>query len=227
MTTPPRPPGRGGYSRADVLTRAREVIAPGFVDHAEAVSIVSVAFTDEEVPPPGSPIAAIVTEAWKARLSEQSRWADEGDYTRLAAAFNNLAEWGMVARMNFTCCQGCGNDEIADERTPVSTGRYGGFMEWGYAYFHQQDTDRLAEGAGLFLAYGTFAPITGLDPDLLARADAGDAAARTQVRDASLTRAGTVVADALRYAGLDVVWDGTPGQRIAVTIADWRKRLPA
>lgn len=227
MTTPPSPGGRGGYSRADVLAHAREVIAPGFVDLDQAVSIVSLAFTDEETPPPGSPIAAIVTETWKARLSEQSRWVDEGDYARLAAAFNNLAEWGMLARMNFTCCQGCGNEEIADERTPAWRGGYDGYLEWGYTFFHQQDTDRLNEGTVLYLAYGTFAPVKGLDPALLARADAGDPAARAQVTDASLTRAGTVVADALRYAGLAVTWDGTPGQRIAVTITDWRKRLPA
>ncbi|WP_066460246.1 DUF6891 domain-containing protein [Sanguibacter suarezii] len=226
MTTPTTGPG-SRYSRADVAARARAALSAGFVDLEGAIAQVSLAFTDEEQPPPGSVIPSIVREVWQARLAEQSRWRDEGDYTRLAAAFNNLAEWGMVARMNFTCCQTCGNDEIADERTPVPSDGYGGYMEWGYAYFHQQDTDRLTEGADLFLAYGTFAPITGLDPDLLARADAGDAAARTQVMDASLVRAGTVVADALRYAGLGVTWDGTPGQRIAVTITDWRKRLPA
>ena len=226
MTTPPPPARRGSYSRAEVLTRAREVIASGFTPRDEAVARVSLAFTDEEVPPPGSPIASIVGEAWEARRSEQSRWTDEGDYTRLAAAFNNLAEWGMVARMNFTCCQSCGNAEIADERTPVSTGGYGGYLEWGYTYFHEQDTDGLTAGANLFLAYGAFAPIAGLDPALLARADAGDPAARTQVMGASLSRAGTVVADCLRHAGFDVTWDGTTGQRIAVTITDWRKRLP-
>lgn len=225
MTTPPTP-GRGGYSRADVIGRAREVLSAGFTDLAEAIAQVSIAFTDEETPPPGSPIESIVQEVWKGRLVEQSRWQDEGDYTRLAAAFDTLAGWGVVARMNFTCCQTCGIDEIDDERTPVPTGGYRGYREWGFAYFHQQDTERLGEGGDLFLAYGTFGALEDSDPALLALARSGDAAARRQVSDASSVRAGAVVVDALRSAGLGVTWDGSAGQRIAVTITDWRKRLP-
>lgn len=225
--TPPSATGSGAYSRADVIESTRDVLAAGFIDLPDTLVRVAVAFTDHEVPPPGSPIEAIVREVWASRIAEQRRWKDEGDYTRLAAAFGTLAGWGVVARMNFTCCQTCGLDEIDDERTQVSSGGYGGFREWGFTYFHQQDAERLAEGGDLFLSFGTFGPLEDSDPALLALARSGDAAARTQVRDASSVRAGTVVVDALRSAGLGVTWDGSAGQRIAVTITDWRKRLPA
>ena len=37
---------------------------------------------------------------------------------------------------------------------------------------------------------------------------------------------GTIVVEALRAEGLDVVWDGSTGSRIQVTIPGWRKPLP-
>lgn len=237
MTTPPAT-GRGRYSRADVIAHTRELLSVGFTDFADTLVRVSTEFTDLEVPPPGSPIAAIVREAWSSRVAEQRRWRDEGDYTRLASAFDTLTSRGVVARMNFTCCQTCGLAEIDDERTPVPAGGhggqeghgahggYGGFREWGFTYFHQQDAERLADGGDLFLAFGTFGPLEDSDPALLARARTGDPAARTAVMDASSVRAGAVVVDALRSAGLSVTWDGSVGRRIAVTITDWRKRLP-
>lgn len=224
MSTPPT--SGGGYSRADVIARTREEVVLGFSDLADTLVRVSTAFTDDEVPPPGSPIRAIVREVWDARVAEQRRWSDEGDYTRLAAAFAELSARGLVARMHFTCCQTCGVEEIDDERTPVPEGGFRGFREWGFTYFHQQDSERLVSGDGLYLAFGTFGPLEDSDPELLARGRAGDQQARQDIMDASAVRAGSVVVDALRTAGLAVTWDGTAGQRILVTITDWRKRLP-
>ena len=100
-----------------------------------------------------------------------------------------------MGRMDFTCCQTCGHAEIDDELGPAREER-------GYTFFHQQDTERIADGQ-LYLAYGAFGP---------------------EVTEEAI--AGAVV-ERLRAEGLAVTWNGETTSRIEVAIGDWRKPLPA
>jgi len=70
-------------------------------------------------------------------LAEQQKWREPGDYDRMAAAFARIQQQGVPARMNFTCCQTCGIDEIDDERTPLRRAAAGEYpwREWGYTFF--------------------------------------------------------------------------------------------
>lgn len=148
-------------------------------------------------------VTAFVDRAWRERLAEQDAWPATTDSDRLDAAFAELDRTGVVARMDFTCCQTCGVAEIDDE---VGAGQ----DPAGYVFFHQQDSERLdGEDATLLLSFGVFRA---------ADADAYEAAALA---------VGHRVRAALERAGLTVDWPGTTSRRIAVTGLDWRRRLPA
>lgn len=208
---------------AELADWLRELAGPGFRDRGDVVEAAVQAVEDDPdgYPGLGSDDAVRVAAAvWAQLLGRQAGWSDEGDYARLAAAFDELAAAGVVARMDFTCCQTCGHTEIGDER--------GDGAAWAYTFFHQQDSERLAPGGSdLYLAFGTFGLPDDIDPDLVARARAGDAEARREAAALGDVRAAGLVTETLRRHGLTVAWDGTAEQRIRVTDLDWRKRLPA
>jgi hypothetical protein len=142
---------------------------------------------------------------------EQLAWTGESDSDRLDRAFAALEAENIVARMNFTCCGTCGSDEIGDEVPEGTTAR-------GYAFFHSQDADGLAEGGDLCLSYGVFRPADlpdGLDEKAL------EERWRTDV-----TALANRVVEVLCAQGLAASWNQDPGRRIKVDIMDWRRRLP-
>lgn len=210
-----------------LLEEARALLRPGFVDRTDAIETVGDRFDRAD----GDPmVQAAVDLARRERLAAQQTWRGPSDYDRLAAAFDRLGEQGVVARMNFTCCQNCGTDEIDDERTPARGAQPGGYQwrEWAYTFFHQQDAERLADQpAVLYLSYSSFRAAAHLDPALVQAARDGDRDADRRVRIETNGAVGRIVADALRQQGLTVDWSGDPGDRIKVRITDWRKPLPS
>lgn len=128
-------------------------------------------------------------------LAEQSGWTEPTESDRLTAAFRELDETGIVARENFTCCQGCGTSEIGAEATDCS----------GYAFYHQQDAEAAARSGGLHLAYGIL-------HDGSALPDPADTAA-----------IGARIVAALRRHDLPVEWNGEADKRIFVPIT-WQRR---
>ncbi len=208
----------------DLAEQAKQAVLPGFMDRDGAIERVREALElDEQDPRP----AAAVDSVWAQRKTEEASWSGVSDYDRLRAAFDDLQADGVVARMNFSCCNTCGTDEIDGERTPLEAGEGYGYRESAYTFFHQQDADRLADTpTTLFLTYSAWRSATDIDPGLLAAARAGDATARAEVVAITDGRVGGRVAASLRDRGLTVAWDGNPKQRIAVQISDWRKPLP-
>lgn len=210
----------------ELVEYARTVILPGFVGRSDAVVAVRDHFeiADDDRRP-----EAAVEAAWLALQAEQRKWREPGDYDRMAAAFARIQQQGVLARMNFACCQNCGTDEIDDERTPnkrVAPGEYP-WKEWAYTFFHQQDAEGLATSPStLHLSYSAFRAAPHLDPALVRAARDGDADAKKQVRVETDRAVGTIVAGALREHGLTVDWDGDPDERIKVRITQWRKYLP-
>ncbi|MFB8202116.1 DUF6891 domain-containing protein [Kitasatospora purpeofusca] len=183
----------------DAEERARELIRCGFQEPDEiAESLVEVlddqGLTMEEA-------ERIVAPLWRARLEEQASWPETTDVDRLEAAFDALEELGIVAAMDFTCCASCGYAEIGGEAEEDSR---------GFVFFHQQDTERAADGGALMLRYGGFQ----LD------GESTEAAVR---RTAEVGRA---VVAALTAAGLPSEWDGAPETAIEVTPITWLNRLP-
>lgn len=218
-TPPPAADVDDDVTDEDVQEAARDAVIPGFLTRDEAIEQVG-EYLDlpEEDPRPEAAVDAVLA----ARRLQLQAMTGPGTYQRVQRAFDDLAAQGVVARMNFTCCQTCGHAEIGGERVDQTSPH-----EWGYTFFHQQDAQRLAtEGEDLFLAYGTFGPAPGLDPDLRARADSGDEAAQQEAMAISQLLAGRVVVQALRAQGLEVDWDDDTGRRIQVGVGVWDKPLP-
>ncbi len=83
-----------------------------------------------------------------ARRAQQAAWDGE-EVLPLTAAFDALAEAGIVAREHFSCCGTCASGEIHDERDDSRDWR-------GYVYYHQQDTESLLSSRSTYLGYGAF-----------------------------------------------------------------------
>ena len=177
-------------------------VLPGFNTRADVLEHAREFRDDDEMPVTDRQLEQVVDDVWQTRLAEQQSWTERTDADKVAAAFAELDAAGVVARMNFTCCQTCGVAEIDDERPADRPSS-------GYVFFHQQDSERLADaGAQLFLAYGTLDPIRG----------------QVAEQDAEIGRR---IESALRAQHLPVEWSGSSQQRISVGPLTWQRRLPA
>ncbi|WP_017596722.1 DUF6891 domain-containing protein, partial [Nocardiopsis potens] len=132
-----------------VLEHAEQVAADGvnggFLSFPRVVrDVVESLGRDRPIPP--AQARRLVQPIWEARAAEQERWTGTSDNDRLSAAFAALDEAGITARQNFTCCRSCGLSEIGGEREGAR----------GFVFYHSQDTEAAAAGAGLYLAYGGF-----------------------------------------------------------------------
>jgi hypothetical protein len=139
----------------------------------------------------------MLQRALAAHAEDEARWPALTDCDRLDAAFASLERRGVIARQNFACCGNCGSTEIWAE---IDAARDAGEPAHGYAFFHMQDTERAAEGGGIYLNYGAV--------------DEGEAAA--------LAVAHEIVGE-IEAKGLQTDWDGSWDQRIGVSL-DWKRR---
>jgi len=165
---------------------ARPLVHGGFTGRDEVVAVAVEYFEDQYAE---ADLAARVDRLWQARVAEQATWPAETDAERVLAVLESMP--GIVARANFTCCGTCGTAEIG------AAAREG---DHGYVFFHQQDTEAAASGAGLYLSYGTF---DGTDPTTVAKE----------------------VVTALNSAGAPTVWNGRANTRILVSPLEWCLRL--
>jgi hypothetical protein len=223
VETPAEPTTALPTSKAEarVFELAQRTIRPGFLDLDEVLEQVQDHCEQEPDSPNQETVARLVRAAWQQRLAEQRSWPDQGDYGRLAAAFAELDQAGVTARMNFTCCQNCGHTEIKDERGPD---------QYSYVFFHQQDSERLADpDATLYLAYSYFGEHPDYDRALMVAANEGDdpeVMARAVALDNRLeTGVGAHVVEVLTRHGLDVEWAGNSESRLTVAVREWRKPL--
>jgi hypothetical protein len=211
--TPEQGPATSPTADLDALAEsARQAVLPGFLSRVEAIERVRDEFELVDDDPAAEDA---VDRVWRARLEEERTWA-AGDSE------------GVVARMDFTCCNSCGTTEIDDERTALpEPGEGYRYREERYVFFHQQDSDRLVdEPAQLMLTYSAWRAARDTDPELLSAARAGDRDAETRIREETDRKVGEIVAAALAEEGLTVSWNGDPAQRLAVEISHWRKPLP-
>jgi hypothetical protein len=147
----------------------------------------------------------LLEQRWDARRTEQQSWTTPSDADRLAAAFSELNNAGVLARMNFSCCGTCGPGELFDVRDADKP-------QQSYVFFHQQEAERVGDGE-LFLGYGSFV-------------DTGDLPDPQREYERLALAAGEQVRTTLTKHGLEVVWNGTLSRKIQVQLPDWRVPLP-
>ena len=143
-----------------------------------------------------SRVAAMTDRALEAQRQRESTWTEPTDCDRLDAAFAELERNGILARQHFEDCQTCGHGMMREE---VAAAVKAGRRVAGYTFYHFQDTEAAAEGAGVWLAFD---------------------AAKKNGDDVAVGRR---IAATLRRWGLDVRWDGSAETRINAAV-DWRRR---
>jgi hypothetical protein len=218
----PKVPALDPETEAEIREQVTSMIGTGFYTHEDVRESVADNFEDADP----NACAAIIDNLWAARLAEQQTWQGISSYDRLLAAFESLNSNGIIARMNFADCQNCGHDKIVFERVPGADGKP---HERGYTFFHQQDSERLAAGDDLYLAFDAFLDQV-ISPEEFAKTESGDKDAKRAAAplwQAAQLEIGRKVAAALRAQGLEVTWPETTDARIQVAVSPWRKPLPA
>jgi hypothetical protein len=194
--TPPPPSDTGPM--AEMRRYIDSLVAAGFTPEGEIAS-AAVYYMEGEADPAllTREAGRMTREALGAHRAAQAGWPEVTDCDRLDAAFATLEASGVIVRQDWTCCGTCGAAEIWDE---IETAERQGRTVRGYAFYHQQDTERATEGDGLYLNYG-------------AREDS----------DAAAVAIGHEIVAALEAKGLTTQWEGVISKRIGVGL-DWKRR---
>lgn len=152
-------------------------------------------------------VFATVCEARRAQIAS---WPPQLRATALMTAFTELAEIGIVARGNFSCCGTCGSSEIWDERDDSRTWR-------GYVYFHAQDAERIPAERATYLGYGVFLDAYLPESEWNALSDGAKDLTYTRLVTELMAEATTV----FERHGIEVEWTGDLAVRILVKNVDW------
>lgn len=136
-------PAPAPEAAAETTVLAARYLAEGYLSFDEMVRALQ---EMSETDPPITTAQAdeILAPMWRERVAAQADWGTT-DCDRIAAAFVELDQSGIIAREHFSCCQRCGTAEIWDEADLTAR---------GYVFFHIQDTETAGDGV-LYLAYGS------------------------------------------------------------------------
>ena len=204
-------------------------IKEGFLQRDEIIAATIVEFRGEFGGADFYQAVAATVDKYLARyLIMESGWVTATDCDKLDKAFSELEKRGILARQHFACCNDCGHQEMQSEvRRVIGRSRarkrdrvmkvVNQAMKdanqamkdanqaitdlKGFAFFHQQDTQRAIKQGTLFLTF--------------------DSIERNVDKAVEV---GATVVDVLKDVGFVVTWNGSYLQRIAVTKVSWRKR---
>ena len=141
-----------------------------------------------------------------ARRAQQAGFGDI-PAGKLDRAFEALRRAHVVAEQDFTCCNTCGHAEIEGDQGDL-----------GYVFFHQQDTESLAESGSTYLSYGIFWPAHISEEEYKALSSSQ----REELYDATTIKLmKTVVIPILQEHGIGVSWEGNVETRILLTDVEW------
>lgn len=154
-------------------------------------------------------VGDIFLDLANARLFQQRAWGITE--APIDAAFKELADIGVVARGNFTCCGTCGAAEIWDERDDSRMWR-------GYVFFHSQDAETLLRDRSTYLSYGVFLPAYLSEESYRALSEAES---EKFYWDTTIALMRDEVVPVLERHGIGVDWDSSPSKRIQLTGVDY------
>lgn len=122
--------------------------------------------------------------------------------TRIDSVFADLEKRGIIARPDFSCCNGCASGELEDEVKAWT----GAVPVTGYVFFHEQATDSANDGGSLWLAHGS----------LLEKDTDGNNETEYGRLLAEQERIAEEIVREFREHGFTVNWDGNLARKIAV-----------
>ena len=112
--------------------------------------------------------------------------------TRIGVAFRELRKQKVVALQNHLCCMSCASSSLSTRLEEKDRDKLGA------VYFHAQDEDSLKWSGEIHIRY--FANDT------------------KESGKPETVRIGQMAKDALKFAGLEVKWDGDPGSTIVAKL---------
>lgn len=147
-------------------------------------------------------IVAAVGLAFLEKRAREAAFPAVTDCDRLDAAFAALRKDGFVA------VQAAGAS-LEDGMSMIQSASEQEENEdcWAFVFFHMEDVEKAIDHGRMHLAFGVIPT------------------ARGERAEWPAEIAGDVVQEALQEAGLQTVWDGTPGRRIQVHMC-WQRRCP-
>ena len=171
-------------------------IKAGFMQRDDIVQATISEFRGEFGGPDFYKAVAVTVDRYLARyLIMESAWVSATDCDKLDKAFADLETQGVLTRQNFTCCNDCGHEEMQSELRKQKRKKLRGF-----AFFHQQDTQKACQGNNLLLTFDA------IEKNLEKAVEVGED-----------------IVKALQKAGLVAEWNGSYLQRIVVKVS-WKKR---
>jgi hypothetical protein len=180
-----------------VADYVRLLVAGGFEEPDEIVSIVVESFEDEdgadELP---ALVERLTDEAIQAHLEAQKSWPEVTDCDRLDNALDELTGAGIVCRQHFqddgADAEGCIGAEMRAEAKYVKVR--------GYAFYATPETTKAVEHGTLRIDYGAVAK-----------------------GKAALVAVGREIVETLRRHGLTTAWNGRGDTALQVRL-DWKRR---
>lgn len=122
---------------------------------------------------------------------------------RLRKAFARMRKAKLVARMNFSCCGGCGSYDLGSQVQDADGNKL------GYVFYHRQNNERLESNGKCMISFG---PWYEKDPEGNEPKDSKD------LHDERTTIIGRLAVTALMLAGVKVEWDGDPSRCIEIDL---------
>ena len=148
----------------------------------------------------------VVDEVCERHTALAKGWAEPTDHDRLMAAFAALKKLGVEVRESWGGTQSEAEVMLCEEM-------YGrGQLQFRFAFFHEQDTERAVLRGGLMLSFG-FADLEAADDEPVVPA-------------AETIDTGEMVMAALRAEGLKPEWNGEADRRIEMPSFRFERKHP-
>jgi len=182
-------------------------VKEGFMQRDDIVQATIYEFRGEFGGPDFLKAVSTTVDRYLARyLIMESSWISATDCDKLDTAFEQLESLGIVSRQHFCCCNDCGHREMQSELRRLRGKRRVRALKSavrlkGFAFFHHQDTERAIKSGMLFLTFDS------LEKNI-----------------EKAVEVGSTILEVLKQTGLNVSWNGSYLQRIAITNLSWRKR---
>lgn len=185
-------------AKADAVEGVRFLVRAGLSSKAEIVDEMRAQFVDDELDVAW--LRAAVELEWARHDREQSTWPERTDCDRLAGAFAELRELGVVAAWSSEYTVTSATAALRADFAEAG-GRESDLV--GFCVCCGQDIEVALDGGGLGLAFR---------------------AAEDDASDDVTVEVGRLVFEALRAAGFDATWAGTAEERIVVQDVRWQLR---
>ncbi len=201
---------RGSTPNPEALRDAEDVIrlglAAGFQSHEVLVEHAAEMLSESHDRADFKGVAsAALARMLEERKHQMRSWPAVTDCDRLDAAFEDLNAMGIMARHNWWCCSNCGSGAMPDEFERLE-GVWQGVPIIGYIYYHEQDTERAAEGGGVYFGIGSM-----IDCD------------SDEKYEAHSMAIAKMAVGVIESHGLKVEWEGVFAKRPCVVV-NWQRR---